>query len=155
MENPRTDDLHDLYTVSSDKSLLDLPYIHQNLSTSYWAAGIPIAVVANAIAGSMCFGIYRAGKQVGFARLITDRATFAYLADVFVDEKLRGQGLGKMLMDHIMALEFMPHLRRITLATRDAHALYAQYGFEPITTPERHMHIARPDIYANPPRSQK
>jgi GNAT superfamily N-acetyltransferase len=135
------------YTVSSDKSLLDVPYIHQNLSQSYWAAGIPLETVQKSIDGALCFGIYKEGKQLGFARLITDEATFAYLADVFVDENHRGQGLGKMLMNHIMALEFMPKLRNTLLGTRDAHSLYSQYGFKPLKIPERFMQILRPNIY--------
>jgi GNAT superfamily N-acetyltransferase len=137
----------DLYTISADKRLLDVGYIHAYLSTSYWAEGIPRATVEQAIAGSMCFGIYAGQQQVGFARLITDTATFAYLADVFVDEAHRGRGLSKQLMRHIMGLEFMPHLRRITLATRDAHGLYAQFGFQPVARPDRNMEIVRPGMY--------
>ena len=135
------------FEISTDKSRLDIAYIHDNLSRSYWAEGIPKERVMQAIEGAMCFGIYQGERQVGFARLITDQATFAYLADVFVDENLRCQGLGKMLMQHIMALEFMPQLRRIMLATRDAHGLYAQYGFSPIAIPDRWMEIARPGMY--------
>lgn len=140
------------FTISSDKTLLDLDYIQHVLSGSYWAAGIPADVVQKSIAGAHCFGIYAGSQQVGFARLITDEATFAYLADVFVDEAYRGQGLGKMLMTHIMALEFMPQLRRIMLGTRDAHGLYAQYGFAPLRAPERFMEIARPAIYLDQER---
>ncbi len=135
------------YTVSSDKSRLDIGYIHAFLRSSYWAKGIPVAVVQKSIEGSMCFGIYQCEQQVGFARLITDQATFGYLADVFVDENLRGQGLGKMLISQIMSLDFMPHLRSTLLGTRDAHSLYAQYGFTPLKAPERFMQISRPTIY--------
>ena len=135
------------YTVSADKSRLDVGYVHDNLSRSYWAKGIGLAVVQKSIEGSMCFGIYQDEQQVGFARLITDQATFAYLADVFVDENLRGRGLGKMLMQHIMALDFMPNLRNTLLGTRDAHSLYAQFGFAPLKAPERFMQINRPTIY--------
>jgi GNAT superfamily N-acetyltransferase len=135
------------YTISQDKQLLDIGYIHAQLSASYWSSGIPRATVEKAIAGALCFGIYLGQQQVGFARLITDEATFAYLADVFVDEAHRGQGLSKMLLQYIMGLDFIPQLRRLSLATRDAHGLYAQFGFTPIAAPDRWMEIARPGIY--------
>ena len=133
--------------------MLDLAYIHLQLSQSYWSEGIPRSVVEKAILGSLCFGIYAGSLQVGFARLVTDEATFAYLADVFIDEAHRGQGLGKKLVQYIMDLEFMPQLRRISLATRDAHGLYAQFGFSPPTNCDRWMEIARPDMYLKSPNS--
>lgn len=142
------------YALHMDKSLLDIPYIHSYLSQSYWAAGIPIETVEKAVEGSLCFGLYHQGQQVGFARLVTDQATFAYLADVFVDEAHRGQGLGKWLMEVIMGLDFVPQLRRMMLGTRDAHGLYAQYGFTPLTFAERWMHVHRPEVYLQQDRPQ-
>ncbi len=138
------------FTISADKSLLDIAYVHANLSRSYWAEGIPLETVQKSIDGAMCFGVYKGQQQVGFARLITDQATFGYLADVFVEENMRGQGIGKMLMQHIMGLDFMPTLRSTLLGTRDAHSLYAQFGFAPLKIPERFMQIARPGIYLLP-----
>ena len=135
------------FHISDDKSLLNIPYIHSFLSHSYWAEEIPIELVKKSIHGSMCFGIYQGEQQVGFARVITDNATFAYLADVFVDEACRGKGLSKWLMTVIMGHPDLQGLRRFLLATRDAHGLYAQFGFEPISHPERLMGIAHADIY--------
>ncbi len=138
----------DDYTISTDKNNLDLSYIHHYLSKeSYWAAGIPVEVVKKSIEGSICFGVYHCNNQIGFSRLITDCATFAYLADVFIDQNYRGQGLSKWLMQTIMTHEDIQGLRRIMLATRDAHSLYAQYGFLPLTFPERCMQIHWPDRY--------
>ena len=138
----------DDYTISTDKSKLDISYIHQYLSRdSYWAAGVPVEVVKRSIEGSICFGVYHLNSQIGFARLITDCATFAYLADVFIDELYRGKGLSKWLMETIMAHPELQGLRRCMLATRDAHSLYAQYGFVPLTFPERWMQIHVPDRY--------
>ena len=104
-------------------------------------------MVRKAIDHSICFGIFQGSAQVGFARVTTDRATFAYLADVYVLETCRGKGLGKRLMDVIMAHPDLQGLRRFMLATRDAHGLYAQYGFAPIGSPDRLMEILKPDIY--------
>jgi N-acetylglutamate synthase-like GNAT family acetyltransferase len=138
------------YEISDDKSCLDLDVIHRYLSEeSYWAQGIPREVVARSIANSLCFGIYeRDGAQVGFARLITDRATYAYLADVFVLASHRGKGLSKRLMETIIAHPDVQGLRRWTLATRDAHELYARYGFTPIAKPDRLMERHAPNVYA-------
>lgn len=136
------------YTISSDPVRLDVALIHDWLSTkSYWAKGIPRALVDRAIAHSLNFGIYHVGQgQVGFARVITDRATFAYLADVFVLEAHRGKGLSKQLMQAILAHKELQGLRRWLLATRDAHTLYAQFGFKP-PVPDRLMERVDPDIY--------
>lgn len=138
------------YTISADKALLDIDYVHAQLGKTYWAEGIPRATVEKSIAGSMCFGIYQGQQQVGFARLVTDQAVFGYLADVFVDEAHRGKGLSKRLMDFIMALDFVPGLRTFMLGTRDAHGLYAQYAFKPLTAPDRWMAIMRPGMYILP-----
>lgn len=141
------------YVVSDDPARLDIDYVHAFLVNSYWASGIPRAVVARAIAGSLPFGLYDVtGAQVGFARVITDRATYAYIADVFVDEAHRGKGLGKLLMRATMMHPDLQSLRRWSLATRDAHGLYQQFGFSELAHPERFMEIANPNLYkGNPP----
>ena len=119
------------YLYSSDKSKLDINYIHKYLSEeSYWAKNIPLEIVKKSIDGSLCFGVYYQGKQIGFARVITDYATFGYLADVFIDKDYRGKGLSKELMKFIMEQDVIKKLRRFMLATLDAHSLYSQFGFE-------------------------
>lgn len=133
--------------ISDDSARLDLALIHGYLAQSYWAEGIPLETVRASIANSLAFGIYRDSRQVGFARVITDRATFAYLADVFVVEAERGQGLARWLMQVIMGHPDLQGLRRWMLATRGAHALYAKFGFEPPANPENLMQIVVPDIY--------
>ncbi len=135
--------------VDTDQSRLDLKTIHEFLTNSYWARGIPIEVVERSIRGSLCFGLYDGDQQVGFARVISDCATFAYLADVFVLESHRGRGLGKMLMASILAHPSLQGLRRWLLATRDAHDLYAQFGFAPLAAPERFMERHARDVYAS------
>ncbi len=137
----------DEYEVSTDPGRLDLDAIHAYLSRSYWSPGIPRDTVARAIAGSICFGVYHRGGQVGFARVVTDRATFAYLADVYVLEDHRGRGLSKRLMHAVMSHAELQGLRRVMLATRDAHGLYAQFGFAGLADPSRLMEIVRPDPY--------
>lgn len=119
------------YIISTDREKLDVNYIHHFLSQeSYWAKNIPIDIVKISIEGSLCFGVYENNKQVGFARVITDYATFGYLADVFIDKDYRGRGLSKELMAFIMEQDVVKKLRRFMLATLDAHSLYAQFGFE-------------------------
>jgi GNAT superfamily N-acetyltransferase len=136
------------YTFSTDKKLLDISYIHHYLSEhSYWAKGIPREFVVRSIENSICIGIYSNNSQMGFARVVTDLATFGYLADVFIDEKFRGLGLSKKLMTFIVGFNELKSLRRIILATRDAHGLYTQFGFSPLKSPDRFMEIARPEIY--------
>ncbi len=135
------------YTISTDPSLLDLDVIHGYLVRSYWSPGIPRQIVATAIAHSLCFGVYHHAQQIGFARVVTDQATFAYLADVFILEPHRQQGLSKWLVAVIQAHPALQGLRRFLLATLDAHGLYAQFGFTPVAKPERMMEIARPNIY--------
>ncbi|HEX2534045.1 MAG TPA: GNAT family N-acetyltransferase [Chitinophagaceae bacterium] len=136
---------NDGFLLSTDKSRLDLPYIHHFLSTeSYWARGIPMDTVSRAVEGSLCFGIYaEGGQQAGFARVVTDSATFAYLADVFIDPSFRGQGLSKWMVGNIMQHPQLQGLRRFLLATRDAHGLYRQFGFEAVPNPENLMGIRR------------
>lgn len=136
------------FRITTNKSKLNISYIHQYLSTeSYWASNIPFETVRKSIEGSLCFGVFYDDRQVGFARMITDGATFGYLADVFIDESYRGKGLGKWLMDTIMSHPELQGFRRIMLATRDAHGLYAKSGFTPLTFTERWMHIHFPDRY--------
>jgi GNAT superfamily N-acetyltransferase len=134
--------------ISTDKSRLDLAVIHEFLTDCYWAKGIPRETVARSIEHSLCFGVYDGvGAQVGFARVISDFATYAYVADVFVLESHRGRGLGKGLMDCIMRHPALQGLRRWNLTTRDAHELYTQFGFAPPHWPETYMEILRLDIY--------
>jgi GNAT superfamily N-acetyltransferase len=135
------------FTISTDPARVDLDLVTRFLATSYWAPGISRPVVERAVRGSLSFGIYEDTRQVGFARVITDAATFAYLADVFVLESHRGRGLAKWLMKTILAHPDLQGLRRFALATRDAHGLYAQFGFTPLGHPDRHMEIARPHVY--------
>ena len=135
------------FVVSTDRSRLDITLIHQFLTHSYWAQGVSREVVERSIENSICFGIFHKDEQVGFARVITDRATFAYLADVFVLESHRGLGLGKFLMECISNHPQLQKLRRWMLATQDAHGLYAKFGFAPLARPERFMERHDPDIY--------
>jgi hypothetical protein len=135
------------FVFSTDKAKLNLPYVHNFISQSYWAQGIPIHLIEQCVQNSLCFGIYKGDQQVGFARVITDYTTFAYLADVFVDEAYRGKGLSKSLMKFIFSFEEFKLLRRFILATRDAHGLYSQFGFTPLKAPDKFMEIHRPDVY--------
>ena len=136
------------YTISTDKSKIDLDAVHGFLSgLSYWAEQIPKETVKKSIENSLCFGIYYHEKLIGFARVITDFATFAYLADVFVIPSERGKGLSKWLMQVIVAHPKLQGLRRFTLATKDAHKLYSQFGFKPFSKPERWMERYTPDVY--------
>jgi GNAT superfamily N-acetyltransferase len=132
-----TDRREDGYAVSTDPARLDVDAIHGFLVTAYWCPGIPRETVVRAIAGSIPFGLYAPdGTQAGFARVVTDRATFAYLGDVFVLEEHRGRGLGVWLVDRIVAHPDLQGLRRFHLATADAHGLYARFGFLPHPRPE-------------------
>jgi GNAT superfamily N-acetyltransferase len=135
------------YTISTDPARLDLAAVHAYLTQSYWSPGIPREVVERAAANSLCFGLLHGGAQVGYARVVTDRATFAYLCDVYVLEAHRGQGLSKWLMQVIGEHPNLQGLRRFMLGTQDAHGLYAQFGFTPLANPARMMEILRPDVY--------
>lgn len=138
------------YRLSDDKAELQVDAIHGFLTTSYWSPGIPRRVVERAIEHSWCVGVYDpAGAQVGFARLVTDRATFAYLCDVFVVPAARGIGLSKAIVDFFVHHPELQDLRRWMLATRDAHGLYAQFGFEPISEEQAARLMLRldPDVY--------
>ena len=139
------------YEISTDPSRLQLDAIHAYLTRSYWSPGIPRDVVARAIANSLCFGLYlldgqasRGDTQVGFARVVTDKSSFAYLADVHVLEAHRGQGLSKRLVEAVLAHPDLQGMRRFLLATRDAHGLYAQFGFKAPAKPENFMEIRTP-----------
>jgi len=130
------------YRVSSELSEMDFDVIHGFIANSYWAQGMPAALLQKALSNSLCFGVFdKDNQQLAFARLITDKATFAYLADVFVLESHRGLGLSKMMMAAIMEHPELQGLRRIMLATRDAHGLYAQFGFGAVDHPETLMQI--------------
>ncbi|HTT20624.1 MAG TPA: GNAT family N-acetyltransferase [Candidatus Sulfotelmatobacter sp.] len=139
------------FLITTDRTRLDLEVIHGFLTNCYWAEGIPRDVVARSIEHSLCFGIYHeAGaefSQVGFARVITDFATIAYLGDVFVLEAYRGVGLSKWMMEYIMQHPQLQGLRRWILLTRDAHGLYSKFGFTPVKAPDRYMELHRADIY--------
>jgi GNAT superfamily N-acetyltransferase len=136
------------YLVSTDPARLDLDVIHGFLTNSYWAKGIPRDIVARSIEHSLCFGIYDGkGAQVGFARVVSDFATVAYLGDVFVIESHRGRGLSKWLMECVMRHPSLHGFRRWILLTRDAHGLYSQFGFTPVKSPERYMERHQPHVY--------
>lgn len=136
------------FNITTDNHQLDIDYIHHYISEkSYWAENIPIGIVKKSIEGAMCFGVYDNGKQIGFARVITDKATYGYLADVFIDENYRGKGLGIWLMETIMSHPELQGFRNWMLATRDAHGLYAKFGFRPLEFPERIMRKNDPDVY--------
>lgn len=135
------------YTVSTDPSRLDLAEVHAFLTTCYWSPGISREMVERAVAGSLCFGLYHGEAQVGFARVITDGATFAYLCDVYVLEAHRGRGLGEWLMQVVLEHPDLQGLRRFVLVTRDAHGLYQRLGFAALARPGSYMEIHRPDAY--------
>ncbi len=133
--------------ITTDKALFDFDVIYGYISQSYWAKGIPRKVMRAAIENSLCFGVFEDDKQVGFARVITDCATFAYLADVFILSDYQGRGLSKELMTKIIEHPQLQGLRRMMLATADAHGLYTKFGFSPVTNPSILMENWQPDIY--------
>ena len=137
------------YEISTDPARLDTKAIHAYLTRSYWSPGIPLATVEQAARNSLCFGVFEkaTGAQVGFARVVTDHTTFAYLCDVYVLEAQRGAGLGKRMMHEVMAHPALKGARRIMLATRDAHGLYRQSGFIEAGREGNLMEIVRADIY--------
>jgi GNAT superfamily N-acetyltransferase len=138
------------YLISTNKTLLQHSVIHRFLSTeAYWCKNIPLSVVEKAIENSICIGLYLDGNQIGFARVISDEATFAYLADVFILPEYRGKGLSKAMMTFIMSWDWIGGIRRFTLATRDAHGLYAGFGFTSPAKPENNMEISKPNIYGD------
>ena len=135
------------FTISTDRELIDLDVVHGFLTECYWAKGIRRDIVARSIENSLCFGVYMEGKQIGFARVISDYATYAYIGDVFVLESFRGRGLGKWLMECIMQHPRLQGLRRWSLVTRDGHGLHAQFGFELLKKPQNYMELHRSDVY--------
>ncbi len=138
----------DGFLISTSHECLDVDSIHEFLSKeSYWAQNRTIEQTKVAIANSICFGVYSGTKQIGFARVVTDRATFAYIGDVYILAAYRGQGLSKWLMDTIIGHPELQGLRRWLLATRDAHGLYSQFGFDELCHPERWMELTAPDAY--------
>ena len=137
------------YEISLDPARVDVEAAHAYLSSSYWAQGIPIDLLRKAIANSLCVAAFHQGVQVGFARVVTDRATFAYLADVYVLEAHRGRGLSRRLVAALLDQPEMQGLRRLMLVTRDAHGLYEKFGFTSLAHPERVMELHRPGVYAN------
>jgi N-acetylglutamate synthase-like GNAT family acetyltransferase len=138
------------FLISTDRSKLDIDVIHRFLARSYWAEGIPRETVMRSIENSLCFGVYDNARQIGFARVISDFATYAYVADVFILEPYRERGLGKELMASIMAHPDLQGLRRWSLGTRDAQGLYAQFGFKPVvnTRARTVMEIVDSEIYS-------
>lgn len=135
------------FSISNEHGSLDIALIHEFLRNSYWAQQIPREIVEKSLRNSLCFGVFHLDRQVGFGRVVTDRATFAYLADVFVVESHRGRGLGKWLVACVMEHPELQGLRRWLLATADAHELYRQHGFAPLGKPDRMMEIVAPEIY--------
>jgi GNAT superfamily N-acetyltransferase len=131
----------DQYTISTDKTRLDIALIHRWLNeSSYWAQGRSLETVQKSIENSLCFGVYEGAQQVGFCRVVTDYATFGWLCDVFVIESYRGRGLSKQLIQAVVTHPDLQGIRRLLLATRDAHELYRRYGgFETLKNPERWM----------------
>jgi GNAT superfamily N-acetyltransferase len=138
------------YEVSTEAQRLDIAAIHAFLSATYWSPGVPLEVVQRAVKNSVCVGAYDASSQVGFARMVTDKATFAYLADVYVLPGHRGRGLSKQMLTALLALPELQGLRRMLLVTRDAHGLYAGFGFTPLANPSRFMELHNPNAYAPP-----
>lgn len=137
----------DKIDISTDKNKLNLNYIHNFLRTAYWSKEIPYSIVEKAIENSLCFGVFKNENQIGFARVITDYATFAYLADVFIDENEQGKGYGKQLLEKIIAHPELQGLRRWHLITLDAQGFYQEFGFKNPDQPEWHMEIKDNDIY--------
>lgn len=141
---------HGEFLISTDRERLSLDVVYGFLTNCYWAKGIPREVVARSIEHSLCFGIYQGLAQVGFARVVSDFATVAYLGDVFVLESHRGRGLSKWLMECIVRHPALANLRRWILLTRDAHGLYSQFGFTPVEAPERYMELHQHNVYGTP-----
>lgn len=141
----------DGFTISTDLRRFNLGQVHALITATYWAAGIPKDTVARSLTGSLCFGLFQGAEQIGLARVVTDRATYAYLCDVIISEPFRGRGLGHWLMETVMTHPDLAGVRRFQLVTRDMHALYAAFGFKASDHPAGHMEIRRPDIYRSPP----
>jgi GNAT superfamily N-acetyltransferase len=139
--------VRDTFEVSCDPRKVDRKAVAEFLASSYWAKDIPLATVEKSIEGSLCFALLDAGRLIGFARVISDRATIAYLGDVFVLPEFRGKGLGKWLVQCVMAHPELKGLRRWILVTKDAHELYRPAGFAPLAHPDRYMELVNPNVY--------
>jgi len=136
------------YKISSQRDDMDIAVIHGYIARSYWAKNIPLTIMEKAIKNSLCFGVFTdSGNQVAFARMVTDISTFAYLADVFVLEEHRGKGISKWLMKNILEHPNLQGIRRMALATSDAHGLYKEFGFKALSSPESFMELHQPDVY--------
>jgi GNAT superfamily N-acetyltransferase len=138
------------YKLTSDKKKFDRRAVHQLLSLSYWAKDIPFDIVCRSIENSECYGLFEGERQLGIIRIISDWATFAYIADFIIAEEVRGKGLGKWMMNCVLKHPLIQDLKLILLATENAHALYSQFGFCSVKKPERYMEIFNPDIYRRP-----
>ena len=139
--------VRDTFTVTCDPAKLDLAVIAEFLASTYWAKGIPAATVEKSLENSLCFAVLDGERQIGFARVISDRATIAYLGDVFILPEYRGKGLAKWLMECVVSHPDLQGLRRWFLGTRDAHGLYERFGFTPLKRPEVFMERHDPDVY--------
>jgi GNAT superfamily N-acetyltransferase len=135
------------FLISTDRARIDLDVVFTFLTNCYWCKGIPKETVARSIQHSLCFGIYEGSAQFGFARVISDFATIAYIGDVFILESHRGRGLSKWMMECIVAHPLLRNLRRWMLVTRDGHGLYSKFGFTPLKSPGNYMELHRPDVY--------
>ena len=138
------------FMVSSDLARMDMSVVHGYLSRAYWCEDIPRETLERAMRNSLCFGLFEGGNQIGFARVVSDRTTFAYICDVFVLQSHQGKGLGTWLMQCVVRHPELQGLRRWHLTTRDAHSLYRKVGFTLLSKPERHMEIFRLDMYKVP-----
>ena len=136
------------YEITSDKSRMNVKAAHAFLSQAYWSSGVPLSIVQKAFDNSLCFAVLSGSEQVGFARVVTDKATFAYLADVYVLQAHRGRSLARRMVEAVQKHPDLQGLRRFMLATRDAHDLYSKFGFSPLSVPTRFMELHNPDIYA-------
>lgn len=132
--------------VSADASLLDISFIHNFLTNSYWSKGIKFETVKRSVENSLCFGVYANKRQIGFARVVSDFATIAYLADVFILEEYRGRGLSRFLLEFVMNYPSVKNVRAWMLATTDAHGLYEKFGFHPLDKPEKYMRKSNPEF---------
>ena len=136
------------FLISTENKRFDIASIHRFLAyESYWSKDIPLPIVQKAVSNSLCFGVFKGDEQIGFARVVTDYVTFAWLADVFIHQEYRGMGLSKWMLEFIMDHPDLQVLRRWMLATRDAHGLYERYGFKPVANPERLMENHQPDVF--------
>jgi GNAT superfamily N-acetyltransferase len=139
----------DNFTISTNPTKLDIPFIHSFLSTqSTWAKGIPVSTVERSIHHSLCFGVYQGQTQIGFARIISDFATITYLGDVFIIDSHRGLGLSKWLMEVVLSHPDLQGMRRWMLVTADAHGLYEKFGFKKLAKPESYMELHNPGVYS-------